>query len=427
MTGIRLVLLVGLLNWMSGLRAQNQITFNDHVVHIIHRNCAPCHHEGGIGPFPLITYQDVAKRADFIRKVTSTRYMPPWKADPTFQRYKNERLLKPHEINLIKVWVENGAPEGDPQKAPPAPTFANNPHLDMEPDLVLTMKEPYEISDTGIEDFRFFSVPTNLEKDVYIKAIEFEPGNRRYVHHSRIMVDTTNLIRGIDGMSEYDPRIKEFQKTPLADEFLYGWVPGNLPIVFPDGTGKPLKKNSDLIFNVHYAPSGVPDTDQSTVKLYFTKKPVRREVKTFALRENDITNQPFVIPANEVKTFYLRSAPLSHEIQLISVLPHMHTLGQSFTAYAITPDGEVVPLVRINDWDFNWQSTYVFREPLTLPEKSVIYAEGVYDNTSNNPENPNVPPKTVTYGWNTTDEMMNLIMYYLDAPLVGPLRKDSQE
>ena len=425
MRGLQICFFLGIFGWVSNSYAQNQITFNDHIVHIIHQNCAPCHHEGGIGPFPLLTYQDVAKRSKFIQHVTETRYMPPWKADPTFQRYKNERLLKPHEINLIKVWVENGAPQGDPEKAPAPPQFANNPYLAMEPDLVLTMDKPYEISDTGIEDFRFFSVPTNLKEDVYLKAIEFEPGNRQYVHHSRVMVDTTNLIRGIDGLSEYDPKIKDFQQTPLADEFMYGWVPGNLPIVFPDGTGKPLKKNSDLIFNVHYAPSGVQATDQSTVKLYFTKKPVHREVKTFALRENDIVNQPFVIPANELKTFYMRSAPLSQEIQLISVLPHMHTLGKSFKAYAITPAGEVVPLVRVNDWDFNWQSTYVFREPLTLPVNSVIYAEGVYDNTANNPGNPNVPPKDVTYGWNTTDEMMNLIMYYVDQMPVGPVRAGS--
>ncbi|MEQ9439702.1 MAG: hypothetical protein RIG62_11680 [Cyclobacteriaceae bacterium] len=418
--------MLGILGWVKMGYAQNQITFNDHIVHIIHRNCAPCHHEGGIGPFPLITYQDVAKRSAFIQHVTETRYMPPWKADPTFQRYKNERLLKPHEINLIKVWVENGAPQGDPEKALASPQFANSPNIEAEPDLVLTMAQPYEISDTGIEDFRFFSVPTNLKEDVYLKAIEFEAGNRQYVHHSRVMVDTTNQIRGIDGLSEYDPRIKDFQQTPLADEFMYGWVPGNLPIVFPEGTGKPLKKNSDLIFNVHYAPSGVKATDQSTVKLYFTKKPVRQEVKTFALRENDIVNQPFVIPANEVKTFYMRSAPLNHEIQLISVLPHMHTLGKSFTAYAITPAGEVVPLVRVNDWDFNWQSTYVFQEPLTLPVNSIIYGEGVYDNTADNPGNPNVPPQQVTYGWNTTDEMMNLIMYYLDQSPVGPVRKGAQ-
>ncbi len=411
--------------WISGngllllflslsLQAQ-EVTFNEHIAPIIHKNCTPCHRPGEVGPFSLITYQDVAKRAPFIQHVTSIRYMPPWKADPSFQTYQNERGLTQQEIDLIAQWVENGAPQGKAEATPTPPTFQENSQLLQAPDLVLTMQKPFSIPNDGTEEFRYFSIPTELPEDVFLKAIEFRPGNPQLVHHSRIMVDTSHLIRAIDGISETDPALARFQTIPLADEFLYGWVPGNLPVMYPAGTGKPLKKNSDLILNIHYAPSSVVAQDQSSVHLYFAKEPIDREVKTMTLRETDIINQPFVIPANEVKIFYMRSEPLAHPIELISVLPHMHTLGKSFRAFAITPAGEVVPLVKIDDWDFNWQSTYVFKELLTVPEGAVIYAEATYDNTASNPANPHVPPRDVTYGWNTTHEMMNLILYYVEA------------
>lgn len=409
-----MALVVVLLNAFTAL-AQEKVNFNEHIAPIIHTNCTPCHRPGEVGPFSLITYEDVAKRSKFIKHVTQTRYMPPWFADPNFQHYQNERLLTQQEIDLIARWVDAGVPEGKKRHRPDLPVFQQNSQMSIEPDLVLQMREPFNIPGNGTEEFRYFSIPTNLEEDVYLKAIEFRPDNRQYVHHSRIMLDTTNLIRGIDGMSELDPRVNEFYKVPLADEFLYGWVPGNLPYIYPEGTGKLLKKNTDLILNIHYAQSGVETTDQSTIKLYFSKEPVEREVQTFILRENDITNQPFYLPAGQSPKFYMRSAPLEKPIEVISVLPHMHTLGKTFRAFAITPDGGLVPLVKIDDWDFNWQSTYVFEDMLYIPEGSVVYAEATYDNTANNPENPFNPPQDISYGWNTTSEMMNFIMYYVDA------------
>jgi len=392
------------------LKAQ-QLTFNEHIAPIIHSNCTPCHRPCEVGPFSLITYEDVAKRSKFIRYVTQTRYMPPWKADPTFQHYQNERLLSQQEIDKIAQWIDSGAPEGKTKLT--LPEYHSESQMQAEPDLVLTMSEAFTIPATATEEFRFFCLPTMLEKEVYLKAIEFRPGNRQFVHHSRIMLDTTNLIRGIDGLSELDPQVQEFYKIPLAEEFLYGWVPGNMPFIYPEGTGKLLPENSDLILNIHYAPSATEAEDQSTIKLYFSDKPIVKEVEIMTLRETDIINQPFVIPAGTTPKFYMRSAPLEQAIDVISVLPHMHTLGKTFRAFAITPAGDLVPFVKIDDWDFNWQSSYVFEDLLQVPAGSVIYAEATYDNTSNNPENPNYPPAEVTYGWNTTDEMMNFIIYYV--------------
>lgn len=388
---------------------QKSVNF-DKIQPIIQNNCVSCHRPGGMGPFSLLTYEDVFSRGKFIAHVTSTKYMPPWKADPSFQSYKNERLLKPEEIQLIQNWVSSGMKKG--KKKSKSITFSEETKK-LEPDLTLSMTKTFSIPDKGVEEFRFFSIPTNLATDMHLSGVDFVPGNKKQVHHSRIMVDSTQLIRGIDGLSELDPKIKEFQKIPLADEFLYGWVPGNEGISFPAGTGKRIGKGSDLILNIHYSPTSKKQEDLSKINLYFTKSPVEREVKTLTLRENDISNQPFLIPANSLKTFYV-SYTIEEDISLISIMPHMHFLGKSFQALAATPDGNAIPLIKIDSWDFNWQSTYVFKNLLKIPAGSIIIMQATYDNTAANPANPNNPVKEVGYGWNSTDEMCNLVIYYVD-------------
>ncbi len=395
---------------------EEELTFYQDIAPIIHENCTPCHSPNGPGPFNLITYDDVARRGEFVAFVTEVRYMPPWFADPSFQTYKNERILSEADIEAIRQWYQQGMKEGKPNrkhKQQAEKAVEEFPILGRKPDVVLKMNEPFQIPDNNADEFRFFNVPTQLTEDVYLEAIEFIPGNKRLVHHSRVMVDTTNLMRGIDGLSETDPKAYAYQKIPLVDEFLYGWVPGNLPIKYPEGTGKKLYKDTDLILNIHYSPSSVEALDQSEVHLYFAKTPVTRDVKTLTLTENDITNQPFVLPANTKPRFYMSSGALPEAMSLISVMPHMHVLGKTFKAFAVTPEGNVVNLIKIDEWDFNWQTTYQFKSLLHLPKGSVIIAEATYDNTRDNPQNPNVPPKDVTYGWNTSDEMMNLVLYYV--------------
>lgn len=413
MINLRYILfLVGFL-YSSFVDAQKtiEVNFYDHIAPIIHKNCTPCHQPNKSGPFNLITYEDVAKRAKFIGKVTETRYMPPFPADRKFQAYLNERGLTVGEITKIKLWIEGGLKEGSQQ------SIANSQQSiesDLsKPDLVLKMNKPYPISGENLEDFRFFSLPSKTPIDEYITAIGFTAGNKKVVHHSRLMVDTTNNIRGIDGLSETDSKVYEFQKTALKEEFLYGWVPGNDKINFPKGTGVKLNANSDFLLNMHYAPSPVPDTDQSEIQLYFAKEKIEREVRNFTLRENDISNKPFLIKAGQKATFFI-SKKIDKSMSLISVLPHMHLIGKTFRAFVISPDGEVVNLVKIDNWEFNWQMTYQFKKLLKIPAGSTFIVEGTYDNTAENPENPYNPPRDIGYGWGTKDEMFNLVLYYLD-------------
>ena len=388
-----------------------KVTFYEHIEPIIHKNCMPCHRPGQAGPFNLITYDDVSRKGEFIARVTKDRYMPPWKADPGFQQYRNARSLSDADIALIQAWVLDGMPQGRASKK----TKNQQKELLFEkPDLSLKMAEPYTIPATGQDDFRFFNLQSGLTSDKFIRKVEFIPGNKRLVHHSRLMTDTTHKVRDIHGLSANDPKVNQFEKYPPVDKFLYGWVPGNFAIEFPKGTGKRLYKESDIIANIHYSPNRRENQlDQSTINFYFTEEDSLREVYSMAIAEQNITNGPFVIPAGETKTFYSKFGPIPIDISAVAVLPHMHFLGKTFRAFAVTPDGDAIFLIKIDNWDFNWQETYQFSKLQKIPRGSSIFVEATFDNTAQNPANPTRPPKTVTYGWETASEMLDMILFYI--------------
>lgn len=386
-------------------------TFYEHIEPVIHKNCTPCHQPGQAGPFSLITYEDVSRKGEFIARVTRTRYMPPWKADRDFQHYRNERFLTDAEIQMIEGWVRGGMEKGKRNKKT---KVEEKIEPAARPDLSLQVPDPYLIPTNSTDDFRFFTVPSKLPADKYIKKIEFLPGNKRLVHHSRLMTDTTHKVRSIHGMSANDPEVSKFEKYPPVDKFLYGWVPGNFAIEFPKGTGKKIYKDSDIILNIHYSPNArEKQTDQSTVNFYFTQDTVLREVYSLAVAEENISNPPFEIPANEKRTFYSSFGPIPIDISAVAILPHMHYLGKTFKAFAITPDGEAIFLIKIDNWDFNWQDTYQFSKLLKIPKGSTFLLEATFDNTKDNPANPTSPPQTVTYGWETKKEMLDFVLYYL--------------
>lgn len=390
-------------------RSQQKITYYKDVEPIISKNCSSCHRPNQSAPFDLLTYDDVRQRGKFIASVTKSRYMPPWKADPTFQEYAFEKRLTPEEILIIQKWVDSGMSKGKSSTVQ-----VTSQHTNLEADTAISMGKPFSIGANNKDDYRFFSLPTNLPEDAFLTSIEFQPGNPQAVHHSRLMTDTTGNTRSIDGLSAEDPKIRYFDQHPPLDRFFYGWVPGNDRFNFPEGTGKKIFKNTDFILNIHYSPNSKPNTtDQSTVKLYFAKKPVQREVYSVTIEENAISNPPFLLKASTKPTYYARLGPIPYDISLIAALPHMHYLGKSFKAFAITPDGDAVNLIKIDDWDFRWQNTYQFKKMLRVPKGSVFIIEATYDNTSDNPDNQFSPPQDIGYGWGSKSEMMNLILYYV--------------
>lgn len=389
----------------------NALTF-DHIAPIIHQNCTPCHRPGASGPFDLITYTEVASRAEFIQYVTQIRYMPPWKADPDYRSFHNQRRLSGEEINQIRDWVKAGAPAGEKE-------FVKEDLLKAydsvnTPDLILRMNDVFTIPGNNTEQFRVFVIPTRLTEDKWVKEVRFVPGNKKLAHHARVMVDTTNLLRPDDGIEVGAASMMEQKKVRLWDYFWHGWVPGNQGNRFPDGLAKKLPANSDLILNMHYSPTSVEAEDQSEIHLYFTDEPVDREVKTFIMDEKLIKNQPFSLPADTVITFYMRSPVVQNDISMLSMLPHMHVLGRKFKAFAITSAGKNIPLIKIRDWDFNWQMGYQPEALIHIPAGSTIYVQATYDNTDLNLANPHSPPRKVDYGWGTYNEMMNFIFQYVD-------------
>lgn len=392
---------------------QEKINFETNIKPILTKHCVNCHQNGGIAPFALDNWNDVDARAIMIGAVTASKYMPPWRADTSFQHYKNENYLSKTEIELIQQWIQNEQPRGTIERRKEKLIPQKKVKKKQGTEIQIGFNRAFVIKGENKEEFRFFHLPSKIKENGYIQSIEFAPGNKKQVHHSRIMIDTTQSISGIDGLSEEDSSILKYQTKPLADPFLFGWVPGNDKIIFPKGIGKKIYANSDFIVNVHYVPSPIQVIDSSSIIIQLSNDPVEREAETLTLTENNISNQPFIIYPNKKSTFYMRSPILQDSISLISIMPHMHLLGKSFKSYAITPDGIIVPLVHVPSWDFNWQTTYQFTKFTVLPKGTVIYAEATYDNTNENPLNPYKPARTVGYGWGSKDEMMNLILYYV--------------
>lgn len=399
--------------FQNSILGQEKINFETNIKPILTKHCVNCHQNGGIAPFALDNWADVDARAIMIGAVTTSKYMPPWRADTSFQHYKNENYLSKTEIELIQQWIQNEQPRGTVERRKEKGSQQNKVKKKQGTEIQIGFNRAFVIKGENKEEFRFFHMPSKIKENGYIQSIEFVPGNKKQVHHSRIMIDTTQSISGIDGLSEEDASILKYQTKPLADPFLFGWVPGNDKIIFPKGIGKKIYANSDFIVNVHYVPSPIQVVDSSSIIIQLSDEPIEREAQTLTLTENNISNQPFIIYPNKKSTFYMRSPVLQDSISLISIMPHMHLLGKSFKSYAITPDGNVLPLVHVPSWDFNWQTTYQFTKFTLLPKGSVIYAEATYDNTNENPLNPYKPARTVGYGWGSKDEMMNLILYYV--------------
>ena len=410
---IKVALFACMVLFQNSILGQERINFETNIKPILTKHCVNCHQNGGIAPFALDNWTDVDARAIMIGAVTASKYMPPWRADTSFQHYKNENYLSKTDIELIQQWIQNDQPRGIVERRKEKGSQQIKVKKKQGNEIQIGFNRALVIKGENKEEFRFFHMPSKIKENGFIQSIEFAPGNKKQVHHSRIMIDTTQSISGIDGLSEEDSSILKYQTKPLADPFLFGWVPGNDKIIFPKGIGKKIYANSDFIVNVHYVPSPIQVVDSSSIIIQLTDEPVEREAQTLTLTENNISNQPFIIYPNKKSTFYMRSPILQDSISLISIMPHMHLLGKSFKSYAITPDGNILPLVHVPSWDFNWQTTYQFTKFTVLPKGTVIYAEATYDNTNENPLNPYKPARTVGYGWGSKDEMMNLILYYV--------------
>ena len=385
-------------------------TFSHDVAPIIYQNCAVCHHTGGSGPFPLITYQEVKKHARQIAAVTRSRYMPPWLPAPGYGDFIGERRLTRAQIETIAAWVHAGAPEGNPAESPVPPQFSSEWQLG-PPDLVLKASQPFTVPPDGPNLFWNFVFKPDIQTTRYVRAVEIRPGKSNLIHHANLIVDRIgsslrqpHALAGFPGM---DVRVDRSVFDPIS-HFLF-WKPGTVPYSEPDGLSWRLDPGNYLILNTHLQPSGKPEEVQPEIGLYFTDQPPAKFPIVIELEDDDALNIP---PG--ARDFLARDDfRLPVDADLLAIYPHAHYLGKRLEAYATLPSGKRQWLMLIPNWDFNWQAVYRYRQPVFLPKGSVISMRFHYDNSSANPRNPNHPPKRVQAGNQATDEMAHLWLQIL--------------
>ncbi len=389
-------------------------TWAENTACIFYTNCTKCHFPGGPGPFSLIDYANAYSARFAIRQAILDDYMPPWQPDENYQTYAHERLLTQTEKNIIVAWVDQGAVQGNLANAPTPPSFSASGSQLSQIDFGGGIGN-YTNAETT-DDYRCFLIPTHFTSDQYISEIELIPGNRAMVHHVLIYAETdTNALISLDNA---DPGMgyTNFGGTGLNTSNLLGaWVPGSDPYVFPTGMGVKVAAGSYLVLQVHYPQGTDGDTDSNTVINFKYASGTVREVSLDAILNHvyNITPALMIAPnstASFTESYTLPSiTPWADNYTVINVFPHMHKVGRSIKAYAIKPGNDTVPLIDIPNWNFKWQGTYTFRQPMVFPEGTVLKAEAFYDNTSANPDAPN--PNNWVFAGEATDEEMMVVFF----------------
>jgi Flp pilus assembly protein TadD/mono/diheme cytochrome c family protein len=380
-------------------------TFAADVAPILFAHCAPCHHAGGPGPFPLLTFSDATKHARQIVKVTSRRYMPPWPPEPGHGRFVGENRLTDAQIATLGEWARSGTPEGDPRALPSTPAFISGWQLGT-PDIVIAAPEPFVLQAKGDDVFWNLVLPASVTRTRYVRAMEILPGtNKRVVHHANVLLDRSGMGRALDakapgpGFPGMDLEIASNRFEPDS-HFLF-WKPGTPAVIEPTGLAWRLEPGTDLILNLHLQPSGKPEPIQPSIGLYLTDTPPARVPMLLQLEHDGALD----IPAGDPAFTVTDELELPVDVQVLGVYPHAHYLGRTFEGTARLPDGTSRWLIRIPNWDLNWQAVYQLAEPLSLPKGTVLSMRWVYDNTSANVRNPSTPPVRVRGGNRASDEM----------------------
>jgi len=396
------------------------VTFSEHIAPIVFANCTTCHRPGEAAPFQLLSYRDARPLAKAIAAAAAARVMPPWKPAATDYPFHDARGLTTQQIELLQRWAADGAPEGDPAKLPPLPKFTDGWQLG-PPDLIVTMADAYDVPERGPDVYRNFVLPLNLDRDVWVRAIDFRPSARAVVHHSLFFLDATGASREQDA-EDPAPGFPggmggvRIRGTGLAGRgglanggqgagSLGGWALGGRAMELPEGLAIPVAKGSDLILSTHFHPSGSKQTEKSTVGLYFASRPPTQAFTAIQLPPIFGVLEGLDIPAGQERYTVKDSFTLPVDVRAFSVGAHAHYLGKEMKLTATFPDGAARTLFWIKDWDFSWQERYRFEDFVSLPKGTRLDVEITWDNSAANKRNPSRPPARVTWGEESNDEM----------------------
>lgn len=385
-------------------RADAEVDYCRHVAPLLAKHCQQCHRDQGSGPFALETYEQALVWCDDIREFTQNGQMPPWKPMEGHGDFKGSRAMSPDDIETIARWVDSGCAEGDRRHLPPAPDFVDGWTLG-EPDLILSPEEDFELAADGEDVYRCFVIPTDFDTDRYVVALEVAPGNPRIVHHVIAFLDTSDRSTALDDQAA-GPGYPTSQGYPgfLPAGGLGGWAPGNRPTPLPDGMAKVLPAGAKVVMQVHYHKTGRVETDRTRLGLRFSRTTVKRAVRALPVMPPG-ARWNMRIPAGDDNFEVRASLNLPDDVLGVAVTPHMHLLGKDMRLDATLPDGDVLPLLYVNRWDFNWQETYHYRDLVNLPRGTRLDLVAHYDNSADNPRNPNRPPRLVRWGEQTSEEM----------------------
>jgi Flp pilus assembly protein TadD len=382
------------------------VTFNKQIAPILFEHCAPCHRPGQSAPFSLLTYASARKHASEIVDSVRRRYMPPWLPEPGYGEFVDERGLSSKEIGLIQAWVAQGSIEGNPGDLPSPPKFREGWQLG-EPDLVVQMPQAYQLAGEGKDLYRNFVIPMQTGQTRFVQALEFHPNNKS-VHHVRILLDPTQQSRRLEGQDGQPGFGGMNVPAKFPPGHMLTWTPGRTPAREPEGMAWILEPNTDIVLQIHMQRTGKLELIQPQIGLFFTNQPPSKSPVRIGLLSELID-----IPAGDSEYVVERDFELPADVDVLAVLPHLHYLGKEIQGYARLPDGSRQSLLFIKSWDFNWQSEYRYRKPVFLPRGSVISLHYTYDNSARNPRNPSQPPRRVTYGPQSVDEMGELWLQLL--------------
>ncbi|MBI3882509.1 MAG: cytochrome c, partial [Verrucomicrobia bacterium] len=377
------------------------------VAPVFYKNCVTCHRPGEVAPFSLLSYKEARPWVKSIREKVSQRVMPPWHADAHYGPFRNDRRLSDKDIATILAWVDGGAKEGDPKDLPPVPEVAEGWHIG-KPDAVYSIPVEYEVPASGVVEYQYFTVPTNFKEDKWLQSAEIHFGDRSVVHHAIVFVHDPkkgpSFPAGLRGRMDLMPPAPKNPETARIQTklgtLLHGSAPGEQSVEYAPGHARLIPAGAELIFQLHYTPNGKASKDRTSVGIKFASEAPEWEERTVG-----VMNGKFAIPAGEANYRVESSATFTEDAEITALFPHMHLRGKSFEYRAVYPDGRSQILLEIPQYDFNWQSGYMFATPVKIPKGTRLECTAYFDNSTGNKWNPDAT-KPIYWGDQTWEEMM---------------------